>query len=82
MSIRLSKDNHDSWEMCTTSVECKTIITVTLIVMIGMDPYMISGNQGWVFVVYCLGCVKVGFLGCGLVTVGLRDTIEANSLRR
>jgi hypothetical protein len=25
-SIRLSEDNHDSWVMCTTSVECKTVM--------------------------------------------------------
>jgi hypothetical protein len=59
-SIQLSKDNHDSWEMCTTSVECKTIITVVL--MSGMDPHMISGNLGCVFVKSWLGCVKVGFI--------------------
>jgi hypothetical protein len=41
-SIQLSKDNHDSWGMCTTSVECKTIMTVVLTVMSGMDPHMIS----------------------------------------
>jgi hypothetical protein len=34
--------------MCTTFAECKTIITVVLTVMSGMDPYMISGNLGWV----------------------------------
>jgi hypothetical protein len=43
-----SKDDHDSWGACTTSVECKTVITVMLMVMSGMDPHMISGNQGWV----------------------------------
>jgi hypothetical protein len=43
-SIQLSKDNHDSWVMCTTSAECKTVITAVLIVMSGMDPDMISGN--------------------------------------
>jgi hypothetical protein len=48
MSIRLSKDNHDSWRTCTTSVECKTVITVMLMVMSDMDPHMISGNLGWV----------------------------------
>jgi hypothetical protein len=42
MSIRLSKDNHDSWLTCTTFVECKTVITVVLTVMSGMDPHMIS----------------------------------------
>jgi hypothetical protein len=34
--------------MCTTFAECKTIITVVLTVMSGMDPHMISGNLGWV----------------------------------
>jgi hypothetical protein len=45
-SIRLSKDNHDSWVMCTTSAECKTVITAVLMVMSGLDPHMISGNTG------------------------------------
>jgi hypothetical protein len=61
MSIRLSKDNHDSWGTCTTSTECKTVITAMLMVMSGMDPHMISGNLGWVFVKFSLGCVEVGF---------------------
>jgi hypothetical protein len=42
MSIRLSKDNHDSWGTCTTSAEYKTIMTVVLTIMSGMDPHMIS----------------------------------------
>jgi hypothetical protein len=46
MSIRLSEDNHDSWVMCTTSVECKTVITAVLTVLSGMDRHMISGNTG------------------------------------
>jgi hypothetical protein len=46
MSIQLSKDNDDSWVTCTTSAECKTVITVVLMVMSGMDPHMISGNLG------------------------------------
>jgi hypothetical protein len=62
MSIQFSKDNHDSWGMCTTSAECKTVITTMLMVMSGMDPHMISGNLGWVFVKSRLGCVKVGFI--------------------
>jgi hypothetical protein len=45
-SIRLSEDNHDSWVMCTTSAECKTVITTVLTVMSGMGPHMISGNTG------------------------------------
>jgi hypothetical protein len=48
MSIWLSKGNHDSWGTCTTSAECKTIITAMLTVMSGMGPQMISGNLGWV----------------------------------
>jgi hypothetical protein len=46
-SIRLSKDNHDSRVTCTTSAECKTVITVVLTVMSGMDPHLISGNTGF-----------------------------------
>jgi hypothetical protein len=54
MSIRLSEDNHDSWITCTTSAECKTVITAVLTVMSGMDPHMISGNLGfgWVGLVW------------------------------
>jgi hypothetical protein len=62
MSIRLSKDNHNSWGICTTSVECKTVITVVLTIMSDMDPHMISRNSGWIFVKSWLGCVKVGFI--------------------
>jgi hypothetical protein len=36
--------------MCTTSTECKTVITAELTVMSGMDPHMISENLGWVVV--------------------------------
>jgi hypothetical protein len=32
---------------CTTSAECKTIITAVLTVMSGMDPHMISGTWDW-----------------------------------
>jgi hypothetical protein len=39
------KDDRDSWGMCKTSAECKTVITVVLTVMSGMDPHMISGTQ-------------------------------------
>jgi hypothetical protein len=62
MSFWHSKDNHDSWGTCTTSAECKTIITVVLAVMSGLDSHMISGNLGWVFVKSQLGCVEVGFI--------------------
>jgi hypothetical protein len=42
-----SKDDHHSWGTWRTSVECKTIIIVILMVMSGMDPHMVSGNLGW-----------------------------------
>jgi hypothetical protein len=48
--------------MCTTSAECKTIITVVLTVMSNMDPSIISGNLGWVFVKSWLGYVEMGFI--------------------
>jgi hypothetical protein len=40
-----TKDDHNSWVTCTTSAECKTVITVVLTVMSGMDPDMISGTR-------------------------------------
>jgi hypothetical protein len=55
-SIRLFEDNHDSWVTCTTSAECKTVITAVLTVMSSMDPHMISGNTGF-------GLVWIGFVG-------------------
>jgi hypothetical protein len=55
-------DNHDSWGICITSLECKTVIIAMLIVMSSMDPHMISGNLGWVLVKPWLGCVEVGFI--------------------
>jgi hypothetical protein len=56
-----AKDNRDSWGMCTTSAECKTVITVVLTVMSGMDPHTISENLRWVLVKSWLGFVEVGF---------------------
>jgi hypothetical protein len=58
-SIQLSEDDHDSWVMCTTFAECKTIITAVLTVMSGMDPHMISWNLRWVWFVWL---VKVDFI--------------------
>jgi hypothetical protein len=72
MSIRLSKDNHDLWVTCTTSAECKIVITVVLTVMIGMDPHMISGNLGWVMVKSWVGFIEVGFIR---LWVGHGDTL-------
>jgi hypothetical protein len=77
-SIQLSEDNHDSWVTCTTSAECKTIITTVLTVMSGMDPHMISGNPGFGLV----GLSKWILLGCGSVMVRLHDAIEVRILRR
>jgi hypothetical protein len=48
------KDDRDSWEMCTTSVECKTVIIAMLTVMRGMDPHMISGTR--------VGLVELGLV--------------------
>jgi hypothetical protein len=39
------KDDCDSWGMCTSSVECKTVKTAVLTIMSGMDPHMISGTR-------------------------------------
>jgi hypothetical protein len=50
------KDDRDSWGMCTTSTECKTVITTVLTVVSGMDPHMISGT-------------RVGLVGSGLVSL-------------
>jgi hypothetical protein len=79
-SIRLFEDNHDSWVTCIASAECKIVITVVLTVMSGMDPHMIRGNPGfgWVGLV---GLSKWITLGCGSVTVRLRDAIEVRTLR-
>jgi hypothetical protein len=60
MSIQLSEDNHDSWVTCTTAAECKTVITVVLMVMSGIDPHMISGKIGM-----GNGHVLVGLCRCG-----------------
>jgi hypothetical protein len=81
MSIRLSEDNHDSWVTCTTSADCKTVITVMLTVMSGIYPHMISGNPGfgWVGLV---GLSKWILLGGGSVTVRLCDAIEVRTLKR
>jgi hypothetical protein len=61
-SIRLSEDDHDSWVTCTTSVECKTVITSVLTVMSGMDSHMISWNLGWVGFVWFGWLVEVDFI--------------------
>jgi hypothetical protein len=42
----VTKYNHDSWGMCTTSTECRTVMTVVLTVMSGMDPHTI--RETWI----------------------------------
>jgi hypothetical protein len=39
------KDDRDLWGMCTTFIECKTVIIAVLTVMSSMDPHMISGTR-------------------------------------
>jgi hypothetical protein len=68
MSIQLSEDNHDSWVTCTTSAECKTVITVVLTVMSIMDPHMISWNPRLVWF-GLVGWSKWILLGYGSLTV-------------
>jgi hypothetical protein len=48
------KDVCDSWGMCTTFAECKTVITIMLTVMSGMDPHMISETR--------VGLVELGLV--------------------
>jgi hypothetical protein len=48
------KDDRDSWETCTTSTECKTVIIAMLTVLSGMDPHMISGTR--------VGLVELGMV--------------------
>jgi hypothetical protein len=62
MSIRLSEDNHDSWVTCTTSAECKTVITVMLTVMSGVDPHMIRWNLSLVWFGLVGWFVEVDFI--------------------
>jgi hypothetical protein len=63
--------------MCTTSAECKTVITAMLTVMSGMDPHMISWNLRWVWIgLVWLVLSKWVSLGCGSIMVRLRDAIE------
>jgi hypothetical protein len=51
-----TQDGHDSWGMCTTSTECKTVLTAVLMFMSGMDPHMIRWKLR-----------SGGFLACQLV---------------
>jgi hypothetical protein len=48
-----TKDNRDSWGMCTTSAECRTVMTAVLTVMSSMDPHTIRVT--WIGMVWMLG---------------------------
>jgi hypothetical protein len=50
------EDDHDSRGTCTTSAECKTVITAMLTGMSGMDRHMISG-------------IRVGLVESGMVSL-------------
>jgi hypothetical protein len=72
--------------MCTTSAECKTVITTVLRVMSSMDPHMISWNLRWV----CFGLdwislgwfIEKDLFRYGSITVRLHDAIEVRTWRR
>jgi hypothetical protein len=48
-----TKDNRDSWGLWMTSAECRTIMTVVLMVMNGVDPHVIRVT--WISTVAMLG---------------------------
>jgi hypothetical protein len=48
-----TKDNLDSWGMCTISAECRTVLTAVLPVMSGMDPHTIRVT--WIGMVGMMG---------------------------
>jgi hypothetical protein len=50
--------------MCTTSAECKIVITVVFTVMSGIDPHMISETWDGFWLSLWLGCFEVGLLDC------------------
>jgi hypothetical protein len=52
-----TKDNPESWGMCATSVECRTIMTVVLMITSGINPYAI--RETWVGMVGLLEVCKV-----------------------
>jgi hypothetical protein len=54
-----TKDNHDSWGMCTTSAKCKTVMTAMLTIMSGIDPHTII--ETWIGMVGMLGVGQLFF---------------------
>jgi hypothetical protein len=55
--------------MCTTSVDCKTVMTTMLMIKNSMDPYMISRDTTWYG--NCLVWFGLVQLKCCLVGVGV-----------
>jgi hypothetical protein len=66
-----SKDDHDSWGMCTISAKSQTIMTAVLTVKSGMDPHMISGNLGRFHLVGLVPLVRLILCSrlCGVIDV-------------
>jgi hypothetical protein len=62
------------WVKCTTSAECKTVLTAVLTVKSGLDPHMIiklkDGNKSWILWVFGLWMsFKVKWVGINLYLV-------------
>jgi hypothetical protein len=60
-----TKDNLDSWGMCTTYVECRTIMTTMVKVKRGNDPHTITVT--WVGMVGSSGVGQSCYLGRDVV---------------
>jgi hypothetical protein len=48
--------------MCTTSIECKTVIISVLMDMSNMDPHMISGAWIGFLIMSLVGLCQSGFI--------------------
>jgi hypothetical protein len=48
--------------MCTTSAECKIVITVMLTVISGMDPHMVSETWDGFLIKSLVGLCRSGFI--------------------
>jgi hypothetical protein len=73
-----SKNDHDSWGICTTSAESQTVMTVVLTIMSGIDPHIISGT--WVELVW-LGQFWSVLLVRSILHSGLCCVIDVPLLR-
>jgi hypothetical protein len=73
-----SKNDHDSWGICTTSAESQTVMTVMLTIISGIDPHMVSGT--WVELVW-LGQFWSVLLVRSILHSGLCGVIDVPLLR-